>query len=112
MVKLDVSIQGKEEIEKFLLFGIIGLLDSLKEGLVTIKECEIYLFCPYCIKKLKKKNIDDKILNLLWDCCELEEIASLMPDKYISELLNLKYRAMDLLSILDYKDLNFQHWID
>lgn len=53
MKELRISIKEKKEIEKFVLISMIRLMSSLREGLLTINECETYLYSPYSVKKLK-----------------------------------------------------------
>lgn len=53
MKELRISIKEKKEIEKFVLISMIRLMSSLREGLLTIDECETYLYSPYSVKKLK-----------------------------------------------------------
>lgn len=104
MEELKVSIQDKKEIEKFILINIIGLMDSLKDGLVTIDECEVYLYSPYSIKKLSGLKIDNNIINLIEEGCELEDIESLVPEKLDNAIDNIKIKASDLLSKLSNEE--------
>lgn len=112
MEELKISIQDKKEIEKFILINVIGLMDSLKDGLVTIDECEVYLYSPYSIKKLSDLKIDNNIIDLIEEGCELEDIESLVPEKLDNAIDSIKKKASRLLSELSKKETEKKKWID
>lgn len=113
MDKLKISLKNKNEIEKFLLISIIGLMNSLKEDLITIDECEIYLFSPYSINKLLELKIDREIIDLVEEGCELEDVESLVPEKLKNNIDNIKIRAIDLLSKISNEEIHeYKKWID
>lgn len=113
MLELKISLRNKNEIERFLLINIIGIMDSLKEELITIDEFEIYLFSPYSINKLCELKINNEIINLLKEGTELEDVESLVPEKLKSTIDNLKFRAIDLLSKISNEEIcEYKKWID
>ncbi|WP_316338448.1 DUF3969 family protein [Clostridium sp.] len=113
MLELKISLRNKNEIERFLLINIIGIMDSLKEELITIDECEIYLFSPYSINKLCELKINNEIISLLEEGTELEDVESLVPEKLKSTIDNLKFRAIDLLSKISNEEIcEYKKWID
>ena len=88
----------KIEEKKFLITAL-GILYSLKERVVTINESEQYLFCPRVVMKLKEKCCNKDIVNLVECGCELEDIKSLLPEKYDYELDQLIKRVLEQLKL-------------
>lgn len=64
----------------------LGVLQSLKNKLITIDESEQLLFRPGITINLKKKKCNRRVVRLLECCCEIEDIESLLPDIYETEL--------------------------
>lgn len=112
MKELKLSIKNKTEIEKFVLITIIGLMESLKDGLVTIDECEVCLYSPYSVEKLKNLKIDIRVVELVEEGCELEDIESLVPEELENVILSIKSRAAKLLLELYKKKITYKKWID
>ena len=80
-----------------LLVSIIGLLDSLKSGILAIEECEQYLFSPYTLEILRRKGIDKRIIDIVHLGTELEDIESLLPDRLEANIQELYDEAKELL---------------
>ncbi|MDE7179170.1 MAG: DUF3969 family protein [Lachnospiraceae bacterium] len=95
--------------EKILLITIIGSLETVKKGGITIDEAEKFLFSPYMVKKLKAKRCDKGITNLIMKGCELEDIVSLMPEKFNDIIEELKQEALILLK--KYEEYNDSFWM-
>jgi hypothetical protein len=79
------------------LIKIIGVLDSLKSDALTIEDANRLLFAPKEVKRLESEGCSKLIIDLVWECCELENIQSLIPDKLESNIIKLKERAIELL---------------
>lgn len=43
--------------EKLLLIGIIGILETVKRGNVSVNEAEKIFFSPHVVNQLKKENV-------------------------------------------------------
>ncbi|MBR6218613.1 MAG: DUF3969 family protein [Eubacterium sp.] len=92
--------------EKKLLIKIIGTLDALYNGAITICEGERYLFSPCNIMRLTQDGYDRKIIKILEVGCELEDIESLIPHKLSSNIIALKQEAINVLKEYDsYEDI-------
>lgn len=96
-MKLNLSVVKENEAERLILVSAIGLLESLENDLLTIEDCEHYLFSPYSVSILEEKGINEKIIEIIELGCELEDIQSLMPDKLKKGIKDLKIQASELL---------------
>lgn len=101
---LKISLENNIQINKFILINIIGLMDSLEAGLISIEECEICLFSPYSIEKLEKLHLDKRIIDILQRGCELENIYDLLQDKFIDVVKELKNDSQQILKSLSIFD--------
>ena len=95
--------------EKMLLISIIGTLEALKEDGLSINESEKYLFSPHMVQVLKEKECNKSIIDIIEKGCELEDIASLLPQKYINNVEELKQEALAILK--HYEVFEQKFWI-
>lgn len=95
--KIKLSVRNKTDANIMLLVSIIGLLDSLKSGILAIEECEQYLFSPYTLEILRRKGIDKRIIGIVHLGTELEDIESLLPDRLEANIQELYDEAKELL---------------
>lgn len=112
MDEIKISIKNKIEIERFILLSIIGLMDSLIAGAISIEECERYIFSPYSIEKLNNLNLNESIVELVEMGCELEDIESLIPEKLNKSIDEIILKAIDLLINLPKSEGEIKKWID
>lgn len=96
-MKLNLSVITENKAERLVLVSVIGLLESLEKDLLTIEDCEHYLFSPYSVSILEEKCINEKIIEIIKLGCELEDIQTLMPDKLKKGIKDLKMQASELL---------------
>ena len=85
---------------KKALIMIIGILDSLYNEAISIEEANKCYFSPKTAIQLEKNNVDSEIVKLVWECCELENIYTLIPHKLKKNIDMLKNRAIDILKSL------------
>ncbi len=95
--------------EKILLISIIGTIVSLQHNAISIEESEKFLFSPRMVKFLKNKECNKKIVDLVELCCELEDVLSLIPNRFDSTLEKINKEAIALLT--SYDELNIEFWI-
>ena len=107
--KMTFTVFGKERIEKLLLIDILGALEALKNKKITINESETNIFTPYTFFTLEKKGINKKIIDLIHEGCELEDVESLCPEKLDEVIEELKQRTLNLLG--EYEEDNKQIWV-
>lgn len=98
-----------KKIEKILLINIIGVLEVLEKGNLSFNEAEKFLFSPYFINKLKKRKCNNKIIEILERGCELEDIASLLPQNLEKNIAELKKQTLE--TIEQYPNFENEFWI-
>jgi|GEM_PF-547677 len=106
---MTFTVFGKKRIEKLYLFSVLGALEALKNKRTSINESECFVFTPYTFSKLKKKGFDKRIVNLIAEGCELEDIESLCPEKLDKVIEELRQRTLDLLET--YEEDNKEIWV-
>ena len=95
--------------EKILLLSIVGTLEAIKNDGITIDEAEKFLFSPHMIKKLRVRQCNEKIIALIAKGCELEDIASLLPEKLDEVIGELKDETIMLIK--EYKEYDNTFWL-
>ncbi len=100
---------SKKLNEKMLLICIIGALEAVWGGELSIIESEQFLFSPHMIQQLKKKKYNKSIISLVEEACELEDIASLIPEKLDRNIVRMKQKALEMLK--EYDAFEKKHWI-
>lgn len=110
-MKLEFSESGLKPVdEKIILITIIGVLESLENGALTIDEAEKYLFSPHTVRKLYEKKCSLKIIRVIEKGCELEDIASLIPESLSKVIGEIKHEAIGILN--SYEEFNKAFWIE
>ena len=110
--EMKISIMNKIEIERFILISIIGLMDSLSVDAISIEECEMYLFSPYSVEKLNTLNLDEQIVELVENGCELEDVESLIPEELYKSIDKIRLKAIELLKNLPREGVDIKKWLD
>ncbi len=105
-MKLNLSVIKKSEAERLILVSVIGLLESFENQLLTLEDCENYLFSPYTESILEDKGISEKIIEIVELGCELEDIQSLMPNRLKEEVNTLTLQAFECLKEVSVKGHN------
>lgn len=100
----------KKVNEKIILITIIGILEAIKAKAITIEEAEKFLFSPHMAGKLKNNGCDENVTRLILEGCELENIDSLIPEKFNQIVDEIKQRALILLNQYEVFDENF--WLE
>lgn len=83
---LVVEVYGADEVDRFISALSIGLLTSVRSGLMSLEEAEQLLFTPRTEGVLREKGVSSVICELVLECCELEDVLSLMPHKYLDNI--------------------------
>ncbi|EOH96856.1 hypothetical protein UAY_02587 [Enterococcus moraviensis ATCC BAA-383] len=94
-MKLKLSANKKNEAERLVLTIAIGLLESLENGLLTINDCENYLFSPCSVSILEEKGLSGDVIEIVELGCELEDIQSLRPAKLKDGIRDLKEQSKE-----------------
>lgn len=96
--------------EKIILISLIGTLESLKNNILSIDEAEKFLFSPHMIGRLRNKNCNIRIIDILEKGCELEDVASLIPEKLYKIINELEQEALEV--IRHYQNFEKSFWIN
>ncbi len=94
---------------KKIILLIIGSLEAIKEGAVSIDEIEKFLFSPHMHDMLKQKGYSEDILQIIEEGCELEDIFSLLPDELDETIEDMKKESVLLLK--NYEEYNESFWL-
>lgn len=113
-MKLKMTSQTERDSNKMILVCAIGLFESIKSNLLTINECEQFLFSPYTTSILEKKGIDKKVIEIIEFAWELEDIESLRPERLDDNIDILINKAKGCLKNIEYDpDFNVERkWVD
>lgn len=96
--------------EKILLTVILGNIEAVKNGAITIDEAEKFIFSPHIKKMLMEKGCNKKIIELIVKGCEFEDINDLIPEKLEEIIEETKQETLKLLK--SYKEINNSFWLD
>lgn len=96
--------------EKIILIAMAGTLETLKNGGITIEEAEKFLFSPHIVKKLKEKKCNEEIIELILNGCELEDIASLIPEE-LNDVIDGMMQKI-LLFLKKYEPFDEVFWLE
>lgn len=109
-MKIDYTDDTMDKLdEKIILISLIGVFETLLTNCLSIDEAKKFLFSPHMIKNLRTQNCCDKIIAILEEGCELEDIASLIPDKLYKTINDLKQRTIDIAR--EYPEFKSTFWI-
>lgn len=113
-MNLKLSVSNQNEANIMVLVFLIGVLEALEKGIISIDESQDYIFTPYSIRVLNEKGIDKRIIEIIEHGCELEDIQSLLPDKVGEKIKSLKSAAEEQLKSVRQFEKNYEvkKWID
>ncbi|MFD2700784.1 DUF3969 family protein [Paenibacillus shunpengii] len=75
----------------------LGMLDSLLEGAITFEDAYAYLYRPYVTQLLEQNNANKETIDLFEECCMLEDIRDIAPEKLQNALELKKKETFELL---------------
>ena len=75
----------------------LGSLRALEHKAITIDESQRILFSPHISRHLEKNKVNERIVDIIIECCELEDIFELIPAKYMETLQILQNRIIEIL---------------
>lgn len=99
MNTLIFETENKDQTEKLLLINLLGIIESLTLNLITLEEAEKILFTPYTMDILQEKQISKEIINIIHLGTELEDVLSIIPDKYNDSLLEMRRLTTECLKL-------------
>lgn len=99
-MNLQINLEQSEEIQKFLCILNLGMLDSLLEGALTFEEAYAYLYRPYVAQLLNENEANKAIVELFEECCMLEDIRDIAPEKLKAAITLKKLETISFLKSL------------
>lgn len=111
-LKLKISIEKNEEIEKFILIVNLGILIALSKELINIEDAENFLYSPFSVNKLRDLGIKEEVIKLVELGCELEDVKRLIPNKLNKSINDIYNKSMELLLTSSKISLSEKKWID
>lgn len=110
---LNMSVNRKNEANILILVCTLGLLE-LEDDLLTIEECDQYLFSPYSLDILQRKGINQNIIDIVHLGTELEDIESLLPHLLEKNIKELHEAAREQLRVIQSKEKTYKikGWLD
>ncbi|AZS14403.1 DUF3969 family protein [Paenibacillus lutimineralis] len=96
-MNLQIALENSEEIQKFLCILNLGMLESLLEGALSFEDAYTYLYRPYVAQLLEENEANKEIVKLFEECCMLEDIRDIAPDKLKNAIELKKKETLDLL---------------
>ena len=102
-MKFELDFVDKNSADYIVSLYVLGVLSALSENLISIYHAERAIFTPRIASAAEKLCLHPKLIKLLWDGTELEDVESLMPEKLASSILELRATALELVSELDNK---------
>nr|WP_314883052.1 DUF3969 family protein [uncultured Campylobacter sp.] len=87
--------------ERAILLMALGSLQALEHQAITIDESQRILFSPYISTHLENNKVSKRVIDIITECCELEDIFELIPAKYMQTLQTLQNRIIEILKRYD-----------
>jgi len=104
-----VYVEKQSLNEKMLLISIVGALEAIKRGGVSINEAEKFLFSPHMVQQMRERQYSESIIVMLEKGCELEDVASLLPQNLMKNIEEMEEEALELMK--SYKVFEETFWI-
>ncbi|MBI6898786.1 DUF3969 family protein [Pseudomonas putida] len=106
---LEVKIFNADEAGRFLAMAAIGLLSSVRAGVIELDEAERLLFSPGVASVFRRKGVSSVVCDLVMECCELEDVLGLLPNRFDSEVVRLIDAFSEYLTITAPLDAYSDH---
>lgn len=111
-MSICMDLKEKLQIEKFVLILCVGIATCLRENVLSVDEAELILFTPHSEARLKDEKVSKKIRNLIGLGCELEDVVSLIPESLDESILEIQYRAIEILRGMEEISPKWDKWIE
>ncbi|ENE0104531.1 DUF3969 family protein [Escherichia albertii] len=95
-MELICTIDNKY-VDKFMRILLSGILQSLKEGAITIDESELLVFRPFISSLMQRNGCDGKLVHIIDLGCELEDIESQVPETFEAVIQSLMTKTSDYI---------------
>ena len=95
--------------ERAILLMALGSLQALEHQAITIDESQRILFSPYISTHLENNKVSKRVIDIITECCELEDIFEIIPTKYMQTLQILQNRIIKILK--RYDEESRKRWV-
>ncbi|NJH86154.1 DUF3969 family protein [Staphylococcus agnetis] len=104
--------ENKEQLEKFTLITIHGLLYQLKNELISIENAEHIIFTPYIMEELSSLNVNSEIIDLIHKGTELEDLGAfnLSVKEAVSEFMNTTEKLLKKYQHIEFNEKILKDW--
>lgn len=102
---------SRAQIERLLLLLSVGICEALERSMLSIETAEHLLYSPATMSVLRDLSFDPMLVDLIHTGTELEDVASLIPDKLGDHVAALKEQALKRLRDLSPYDFNQNKWL-
>jgi len=92
-----------KQLEKFILTTILGVIEQLNKGITRIEDAEKIIFNPGIASDLQKQNVDEFIISLILQGCEIEDLYDEIHKE--NHINNIRIQSENLLK--DYLTVEF-----
>lgn len=109
-----IKAEGKQEIEVLIAVLNLGICTALENNLMTLEQVESYLYSPYTIEHLRRLEVNQDLIGLIHLGTELENVKSLIPEKYQESISEIKLGTHEFIKTLadsSAKNVSRKKWI-
>jgi hypothetical protein len=110
-MELNIKLCDKSEIERFVLILNLGLLSAIKEQVISAEEATNYFHVPYTAQKLEEIGVSKSVIDLIYNCCLLEDVEELVPNKIDNSIETEKNKTLAILKTLE-KPSKIKYWLE
>ncbi|BBP93361.1 hypothetical protein BsIDN1_69790 [Bacillus safensis] len=98
MNKIELRYSSHEDLDRIIVINIIGIIISLKRRFNHYRRSgKKLMFSPRTIDVLKKKGINEELINILHLGTELEDVESLIPQELSDSLEEIRVKCLKFL---------------
>ena len=104
-----MKIEVNESKESILILSLLalGINKALEQKVISFNLAEGLLFCPYVIKLCQDLNLSKRLVNIIHEGTELEDISSLVGEDSLRKSLESINKQL-LKVIADNDTIDFQ----
>lgn len=96
-VALAIEALEPEEATRLVCALALGLLRAVQDEAIDLEEAERLLFSPRTAHTLQHKGLGPELPQLILECCELEDVLSLIPERFAHNVEAMAERFSSLL---------------
>ena len=88
----------RNRIERLLAILTLGICTAVEEELITLSEAERMVFSPCTMQLLEVVGASNATVNMIHMGTELDDIRSIIPDRYAASIKKLKDEAVKIVT--------------